>query len=391
MARHPRVFRRRRQRGWKARFWFLILGIILGTVLGIALCFRFNILPALESVYKNGEVLGAIDILTGEKDAQDEQITLVTSAPLSFVTAQPAETEAPADPAPTPVMTPTSEPTPTPVVETSTPAPTSVVTPTPEPTPTPQPTAAGTPTPRPIMTWAPQGEAKSAEEMREAAARMAQEKEEQEEAEAQQEQPVVQNETEEQAVQAETPVPEGSGQLVAEGTVMQSDASMASAHTRTEPCQLGEWFAFETEVNEDGTPYYGDDGVCHSIRLAMRVTDYLSPEDYAAQYGEIYQLYGSEAAIVLEIRNDSDSITIIPQDAVRIAFANKSDVLYDAYPLMDAPMAGSTGIRVAPGETVTVYKRFAWSETTGIYPFLTVTYMVGGETCRSYYLLDGME
>lgn len=382
MARHTGASRRRRQRGWKARFWFLILGIILGIVLGIALCFRFNILSALESVYNNGEVSGAIDILTGEKDARDEQITLVTSVPLSFVTAQSAETEAQADPTPTPVVeTSTPDPTPTPVVETS----------MPDPTPTPQPTAVGTPTPRPIMTWAPQGEAKSAEEMRKAAAQMAQEEEEQEEAEARQEQPVAQSEAEEQVAQEETPVPEESEQIVAEGTVMQSDASMASAHTRTEPCQVGEWFAFETEVNEDGTPYYGDDGVCHSVCLAMRVTDYLSPEDYVAQYGEIYQLYGSEAAIVLEIRNDSDSVTVIPQDAVRIAFANKSDVLYDAYPLMDAPMAGSTGIRVTPGETVTVYKRFAWSETTGIYPFLTVTYMVGGETCRSYYLLDGME
>ena len=115
----------------------------------------------------------------------------------------------------------------------------------------------------------------------------------------------------------------------------------------------------------------------------------MGPEEYAEQYADTYQLYGAEAALVLEIRNESN-ISIRPQDAVRIAFANKADVLYDAYPLMDAPMAGATEISIAPGETATVYKRFSYDELEGLFPFLTFTYLAEGETLRSYTILEGL-
>lgn len=364
MARRPR---RRRRASWKSRFAFLFVGVILGVALGIMACSRYDILSMIDSL---GTQETQID---GEMEQQSD-IAVVTSAPLQMETPAPAQ----ATPVPTAEPETTATPEPTPTVE-PTPEPTA----TPEPTPTPAPTPEGTPTPRPIMTWAPQGEGKSAEEMRTIIEQSAQEADEEEPVatSAPTQQPVA----EESAVEA-TPAPTVQADLSA-----LPDAQAMGARERTNACTIGEWFTFETEIDENGEPYTGTDGAGKTVCLSMRVVDYLNAEDYAAQYGQMYQLFGSEAAFVLEIANQSDSVSVPVETAVRIAYANKADVLYDAYPLMDAPMAGNAQIEIAPGATVTLYKRFAWSENTGVYPFLTVTYTQNGSEYRSYFLLSGME
>ncbi|MDO4740921.1 MAG: hypothetical protein Q4A66_09665, partial [Eubacteriales bacterium] len=159
---------------------------------------------------------------------------------------------------------------------------------------------------------------------------------------------------------------------------------------RTDPLMAGEWFALQTELDENGEPYMGGDGECKAAQIGVRLAGYLSPEDFAEKYGEVYQLYGSEAALVLEFVNNSD-FAVDPQKALSIAFANKADVLYDSYPLMDAPMGGGQDVTIGPGETAVLYKRFAYDDLLGIYPYAVVTYTVGGEEYRTYILLEGIE
>lgn len=180
---------------------------------------------------------------------------------------------------------------------------------------------------------------------------------------------------------------EGSQATQGDGVLPDGPLEVDEPCPRTDPFPLNQWFTFNTQIGADGKPCYFDDDSATTVTLSMRVVRYMSPDEFAEKYGEIYQLYGTEAAIVIEIRNDSTSETVMPQDAVRIAFANKADVLYDAYPLMDAPMAGSTQISLAPGETALLYKRFAYTEKDGIYPFLSVTYTMDGKTERSYWFV----
>lgn len=146
----------------------------------------------------------------------------------------------------------------------------------------------------------------------------------------------------------------------------------------------GEWFSFGAQIAADGTA-----GGEQTVNMGVRVTGYLLPADYKAKYEGIYQLHGTEAAVVLEIRNDSD-IPVSPQKALRLALENDGGDIYDSYPLMDADLGGRTSVNIAPGETVTVYKRFAFVEGNTD-PYLTVTYTVNGAAYKTYYNLRPLQ
>lgn len=397
--------RRRRRTNWQAVFWMLILGIVIGVILGIWLC-------------ANYDVLGVIDrSKTGTKFDGGQQ-AIETYPPVIATMYPTAAPEPTAEPTPV-IIAPTEEPTPEPAEPTPVPAePTAVpaeptpepaeptpepVEPTPEPVePTPEPVVVVTPSPAtqanggfglsssygeggdevadevpdPVMTDE-NGNAVTKEEYVAQGGTVAEE-------------PADEEPAGEQAVsEVQTAADEQAGEPAAEQTG--GTAVAAEPRSRTNPVLPQEWFVFETEINDEGMPYYGKDGAGIVVPMAIRVADYMSPDDYAAKYADQYQLYGVEAAVVIEIRNDSASAIIVPDNALGIVLRDKSDIPNDTYPLADAPMKASTDITIGPGETVTVYKRYALDKIEGPYPFLSVAYMAGGETLRTYFLLEGMQ
>lgn len=371
--------RRRRRTNWQAAFWMLIIGIVIGIVLGVWLCANYGLLDVIgqtaDGQIKEQQVVKAY-LPMSDEDEQEE-------------TPKPAITPKVVMPTPKP-----EEPTPEPAEPTEEP----VVTPEPV-EPTPEPVVAADPVTEPEPTAVP-AEESAAEEN---GFGLASSFEGDAEVADEEPDPVMTDEngnpiTQEQYEAAngaaeetvdEEPAEEQTAAPEAEQTT--NVAVNTQPRPRTDPVQPQEWFVFETEIDAEGMPYYGNDGAGTVVPMAIRVADYMSPDDYAAQYADQYQLYGVEAAVVIEIRNDSASAVIVPDNALGIVLRDKADIPNDTYPLADAPMKASTDITVGPGETVTVYKRYALNAAEGPYPFLSMAYMVGGETCRTYFLLEGME
>ena len=133
----------------------------------------------------------------------------------------------------------------------------------------------------------------------------------------------------------------------------------------------GAWLTMRAE-QEDGS----------AASLAIRVVGMLKPDYFEEHYAALYTLHGTEAAVAIEVRNEGDTAVTV-QDAVHIAFASKEDVYFDVYPLMDQPM-NSFDSQVGPGETVTLYKRFAYVEEK-VYPFLIVRYTTADGALHTAY------
>ncbi len=183
-----------------------------------------------------------------------------------------------------------------------------------------------------------------------------------------------------------TPTPEPTPVPTPEPTPMPETAPKALSAERgiTDPIKLNEWHTFEVELGQDGKPYLYQDGKGTKVILSVRVRGYISPETYEEKYGEKYQLFGSEACVVLEFANLGD-MEIDPEKAVKIAFSDKKRSQYAGYPLMDAPFAGNASVVIRPDETIQLFKRFTYVEDTGLRPYLMITYSSNGESKSAFF------
>ena len=59
----------------------------------------------------------------------------------------------------------------------------------------------------------------------------------------------------------------------------------------------------------------------------------------------------------------------------------------DGYQLIDAEIAGLTGITLQPGQTQTIYKRFVYNEGEDM-RYMVVKYYVGGQEQKAYFKLE---
>ena len=159
---------------------------------------------------------------------------------------------------------------------------------------------------------------------------------------------------------------------------------------KNNPYLLDEAFTFETEVLPSGLPRTNvADTEYDTVRVTIALNNYMTPEYFQANYASQYRLTGTEAGAKLTMSVDSSTGTsaIKPQDAFKIVFESESGLEVDGYQLIDAEIAGLSGITLQPGQTQIVYKRFVYNENEAL-GYLVVKYYQGGQEYKAYFKLE---
>lgn len=163
--------------------------------------------------------------------------------------------------------------------------------------------------------------------------------------------------------------------------------------TMSNPVRVGESYDFETQVLADGLPRIkAEDTSYETVRMSMTMTNYLMPSYFAEKYSNRYRLTGTEAgaAIDMTLVSSTGNVSVVPQSAVRITFENASGVENGGYQLMDAEIAGRYEVSIEPGQTQTVYKRFAYSAEEQM-QYMVLTHYLDGVANKVYFLLESVE
>ena len=162
---------------------------------------------------------------------------------------------------------------------------------------------------------------------------------------------------------------------------------------KSNPYLLDEVFTFDTEVLSSGWPRTNTaDTSYDTVRLSISLNNYLTPDYFAANYSSKYRLTGTEAGAELTVSVESSTGTaaIMPQNAIDIVFENEAGLEIEGYQIMDAEISGQYEIAIQPGQTQTVYKRFAYNESEDM-RYMVVKYYVGGQEYKAYFRLEVAE
>ena len=149
-------------------------------------------------------------------------------------------------------------------------------------------------------------------------------------------------------------------------------------------------FTFDTEVLPSGLPRTNvADTQYDTVRFSISLNNYMTPDYYQANYGDKYRLTGTEAGakLTMSFVSSTGTAAIAPQDALRIVFENEAGMEVDGYQLINAEIAGLSGITIQPGQTQVVYKRFVYNATEDM-RYLVVKYYVGGQEQKAYFKLE---
>ena len=352
--------------------WCFLIALIIGFVLGF-LSARM-LFPAKQG---QSATPAPTPVVAAPAPQQTEEAQLV--APTQEPT--PVVTEAPT---PTPVPTPTPTPTVDPIAQlgsyfglsaedlgvTQTPVSTPTPTPTPEPTPLPTPTQqvvqvvpTATPTSA-LLTITPTPAAVLPGTDAQATGA---------------EQGAVQTVQGTEATQNALPTQTEQPQQVVSGKGSKAD-----------PYLLDEVFTFDTEVLPSGLPRTNvADTQYDTVRFSISLNNYMTPDYYKANYGDKYRLTGTEAGakLTMSFVSSTGTAAIAPQDALRIVFENEAGMEVDGYQLINAEIAGLSGITIQPGQTQVVYKRFVYNDLEDM-RYLVVKYYVGGQEQKAYFKLE---
>ena len=148
--------------------------------------------------------------------------------------------------------------------------------------------------------------------------------------------------------------------------------------SKADPYLLDEVFTFDTEVLPSGLPRTNvADTQYDTVRFSISLNNYMTPDYYKANYGDKYRLTGTEAGakLTMSFVSSTGTAAIAPQDALRIVFENEAGMEVDGYQLINAEIAGLSGITIQPGQTQVVYKRFVYNATEDM-RYLVVKYYV---------------
>ena len=160
--------------------------------------------------------------------------------------------------------------------------------------------------------------------------------------------------------------------------------------SKSNPYLLDEVFTFDTEVLSSGWPRTNAaDAQFDTVRLSISLNNYMTPEYFQAKYASQYRLTGTEAGakLTMSVESSSGTAAITPQNAIKICFENEAGLEVDGYQLIDAEIAGLTGITLQPGQTQTIYKRFVYNEGEDM-RYMVVKYYVGGQEQKAYFKLE---
>ena len=69
----------------------------------------------------------------------------------------------------------------------------------------------------------------------------------------------------------------------------------------------------------------------------------------------------------MSVESSTGTAAIMPQNAIDIVFENEAGLEIEGYQIMDAEISGQYEISIQPGQTQTVYKRFAYNESEDVY------------------------
>lgn len=176
-------------------------------------------------------------------------------------------------------------------------------------------------------------------------------------------------------------------------TVQTAEQDPNAKGGKNNPYMLDEVFTFDTEVLSSGWPRTNAaDTSYDTVRLSISLNNYLTPDYFAANYSSKYRLTGTEAGAELTVSVDSSTGTaaIMPQNAIDIVFENEAGLEVEGYQIMDAEISGQYEIAIQPGQTQTVYKRFAYDATQDV-RYMVVKYYVGGQEYKAYFQLEVAE
>ena len=164
-------------------------------------------------------------------------------------------------------------------------------------------------------------------------------------------------------------------------------AEAAQKGSKADPYRLGERCAFTAEVLADGSPRMSaDQEGFQSIEFEITLENYLTNAYFQENYGHLYKFDGTQAGAQLSFSNHA-TITVNPQNAFWLTVETEDGAQSTGYLLLDEPVSTEYGATVAPGETRTLYKRFA-APAEGQQAYLVLSYCAGGETYHRYFLLE---
>ena len=110
--------------------------------------------------------------------------------------------------------------------------------------------------------------------------------------------------------------------------------------------------------------------------FTLTMKDYMLPSDFAAKWGSVYKLQGTEAGagFDLTLHDYAGTATIVPQNIIRITFRSESgETENPGFQLMDKEIAGQTDVSVKPNVTTNLWKRYAFTNAGEEMKYLAVT------------------
>ena len=163
--------------------------------------------------------------------------------------------------------------------------------------------------------------------------------------------------------------------------------------SKNNPYLLDEVFTFNTEVLANGSPRTNAaDATYDTVGISISLNNFLTPDYFASKYSDKYKLTGTEAGaeITFTVESSTGASSIMPQNAIDIAFENEAGDENEGYQIMDAEISGLYDITVQVGQTVQVYKRFAYEAAENM-QYMVVRYYQGGQEYKAYFRLEVAE
>ena len=123
----------------------------------------------------------------------------------------------------------------------------------------------------------------------------------------------------------------------------------------------GEAFSFDAQITADGNARLAADSAAYeTVNFTLQVNGHKDPVYFRSRYSNNFNLTGTEAAVEfnLTLNNYEGAAAIIPQNIILVTMLAEDGTPVTGYQLMDAEIAGNTGIVIAADAPATFYKRY---------------------------------
>ena len=155
---------------------------------------------------------------------------------------------------------------------------------------------------------------------------------------------------------------------------------------------FGETYEFSTQIKSDGTARItAQEGeTFETIRFALTMVDHMLPSDFAAKWGSVYKLKGTEAGagFQLLLKDYVGTTAIVPQNIIKIVFQSESSNTENpGFQLMDAEIGGQTDVALTSNVSKTLWKRYTFTNAAEELKYMVVTAYIDGDPRTIYFEL----